>query len=117
MQIKKVLIDWGPVLAYAAIIFYISSLPAAPAMSIGPPGFEIGSNIKHAAEYLMLSFLLLRALANSGFRRPFLFAIIISILYGASHELHQLFVTGRHGSVLDLIFDAIGSSLITVIKM
>ena len=44
-------------------------------------------------------------------KRTFIFAIILCILYSISDEVHQYFVPGRSGEVLDVAIDTIGSCL------
>lgn len=36
-------------------------------------------------------------------------AMIISILYACSDEIHQIFVSGRTGKIIDVLIDSIGS--------
>lgn len=36
-------------------------------------------------------------------------ALIISILYAVSDEIHQMFIPGRSGELLDVILDSLGS--------
>ena len=35
-------------------------------------------------------------------------AIIITVLYGISDEIHQIFVPGRHFAILDILTDSAG---------
>ena len=50
----------------------------------------------------MLGALLFRALGRE------LPAIAIGIAYAVTDEVHQAFVPGRHGAVLDVLVDAVG---------
>ena len=50
----------------------------------------------------MLGALLLRAVGSE------LPAAAIGIAYAATDEVHQAFVPGRHGAVLDVLVDAVG---------
>ena len=91
---------WGPVVAWAALIFGLSS--------ISDLGTGLGTwdlvlrKIAHAAEFAVLGFLLYRALRRGGW------ALALGIAYAASDELHQHFVPGREGSPLDVLIDAVG---------
>lgn len=105
---------WLPVLAYAALIFYLSSLQAVwipqEMEKFDPEKFSL-----HLAEYAPLGFLLLRALVfapQTNFQsNVILSAAAIGALYGLSDELHQYFVPSRTASIVDLLADSLGSLL------
>lgn len=67
----------------------------------------------HATVYFVLSFflmILLNIIFN--YKKYFLSVIIstaICILFASSDEIHQLFVIGRTGQVIDVVIDALGS--------
>ena len=44
-------------------------------------------------------------------RRPVLPAFLVGVLYGGTDELHQLIVSGRKGSLSDVVIDSIGVAL------
>jgi VanZ family protein len=94
---------WLPVLAWAALIFALSSVPDL--------GTGLGSwdlllrKVAHVGEYAVLGLLLARALA-----RP-LPAFALGVAYAVSDELHQHFVPGRRGAPLDVLIDAIGVAI------
>jgi VanZ family protein len=91
---------WLPVLAWAALIFALSSVPH---LSSGLGTWDyILRKCAHVTEYAILGALLLRAL---GREVP---AFLTGLAYAASDELHQHFVAGRHGSPVDVAIDAIG---------
>jgi len=100
---------WAPVLAYASLIFYLSSIPSS-----GLPEWNFDLSILHVPLFFGLSYLILRALPSRGVPlwRLFALSIAVSTLYGVTDELHQLFVPGRTFSLMDMLFDFIGSSLI-----
>ncbi len=91
---------WAPVVLWAAVIFVFSS--------ISDLGTGLGTwdlvlrKLAHAGEFAILGALLLRAL------RAELPALAAGIAYAATDELHQRFVPGRVGSLLDVLIDAIG---------
>jgi len=72
--------------------------------------------ILHMIEYAILSILLFRAFINSKtptFRENAIhLAIIVTILYGVTDEIHQHFVPGRVFSHLDVIANGVGSAVI-----
>ncbi len=91
---------WLPVLTWAGLIFAFSSVPD---LGTGLGGWDLVlRKIAHAAEYAVLGALLQRAL-----RRPGV-AFALGTLYAISDEVHQSFVSGRHGSPLDVALDAAG---------
>jgi VanZ family protein len=91
---------WAPVVAWAAVIFALSS--------VSDLGTGLGTwdlvlrKLAHAAEFAVLGALLLRAV---GAERT---AFALGVAYAISDELHQLFVPGRVGSVWDVLIDAVG---------
>jgi VanZ family protein len=91
---------WGPVVAWAALIFVLSSIPD---LGTGLGGWDLAlRKLAHAAEYAVLGLLLARALGNERA------ALILGIAYAVSDELHQHFVAGRVASPLDVLVDAVG---------
>ena len=96
----RVLSAWLPVVAWAALIFTLSSIPD---LGTGLGGWDLLlRKIAHAAEYAVLGVLLLRAV---GKEPP---AAAIGIAYAVTDEVHQAFVPGRHGAVMDVLIDAVG---------
>ncbi len=65
----------------------------------------------HFSIYLILGFLLISLVKE--YRpldyRAYVIAFVIAFLYACSDEIHQLFVSDRSGSVLDVILDSFGS--------
>ena len=91
---------WLPVVAWAALIFALSSVPD---LGTGLGGWDLVlRKIAHAAEYALLGALLVRATGRAGL------AFTLGVLYAVSDEVHQAFVPGRLGSPLDVAIDAAG---------
>jgi VanZ family protein len=91
---------WLPVLAWAALIFALSSIPD---LGTGLGGWDtVLRKLAHAGEYAVLGALLLRATGRAGV------AFTLGLLYATSDELHQVFVSGRTGSPVDIAIDALG---------
>ena len=91
---------WGPVVAWAAVIFAFSSIPS---LGTGLDTWDfVLRKIAHATEFAILAALLVRAFRNPGW------AIAIGIAYAVSDEIHQSFVSGRQGSPRDVGIDAVG---------
>ena len=91
---------WLPVVAWAALIFALSSVPD---LGTGLGGWDLLlRKLAHAAEYAVLGALLLRATGRTGL------AFALGTLYAVTDELHQMFVPGRMGRPLDVAIDALG---------
>ena len=91
---------WFPVVAWAALIFALSSIPD---LGTGLGGWDLVlRKLAHAAEYAVLGALLVRAM------RSLVLAFALGALYAVSDEVHQALVPGRMGSPLDVAIDAVG---------
>jgi VanZ family protein len=88
------------VVAWAAVIFAFSSIPS---LGTGLGTWDLVlRKIAHATEFAILAALLVRAT-----RSPAL-AIVLAVGYAITDEVHQSFVSGRHGAPLDVVIDAVG---------
>ncbi len=99
---------WGPVILWCGIIFFFSHQPELKT-PFGIWDFIL-RKIAHITEYLILALLTLRALKNYDlkyFKQIFL-ALVFSLLYATSDEIHQLYVLGRQGSATDVLIDSMG---------
>ncbi|MCX5867203.1 MAG: VanZ family protein [Proteobacteria bacterium] len=107
---KGILFLWLPVVLYAGLIFYLSSLtPTQPL----PFSFSGSDKVIHFFMYLGFSFLLLRALHPGEWISPrnrCLAAFLLAAGYGISDEFHQYFVPGRDCSGFDLLADIAGAA-------
>lgn len=104
------LYDFGPLLLWMGLIYWLSDRPTL--IDIESQAWErIVYKSAHMVAYAILAWLWWRALAPQ--RRmtwPVLFgALLLTILYGLSDELHQRLVPGRHGRIADVLFDAGGA--------
>jgi VanZ family protein len=112
---KKISYTWL-VIAYAALILIISSIP-----DLSPPqlGFKFQDKLYHFLEYAVFSVLLFFALFNSP--RDFLkknyliIAILIGLVYAAIDEVHQSLIPGRSADVKDFLADFLGLALVQLI--
>jgi len=96
---RGLLWTWLPVLAWAAVIFALSSVPG---LGTGLGVWDtLLRKLAHMAEFAILGLLLARAL-------PELPAFAAGVAYAALDELHQHFVPGRAGMLLDVGIDAVG---------
>ena len=99
---------WLPVILYATLIFYFSSIPGKQI----PQLFKGQDIFFHIPEYLILALLLNRAfriyLARAQYLSRFFWVFVVATLYAATDEFHQSFVPGRTASFFDLGMDSIG---------
>jgi VanZ family protein len=92
---------FAPPAAVMALIFYLS---AQPGLDSGL-GFDYAlRKLAHMTIFAALWLTVARALR---WRRPLL-ATAIALAYAVSDEVHQSFVTDRHGSLTDVGIDAVG---------
>jgi VanZ family protein len=90
---------WVPVVAWAAVIFALSSIPS---LGTGLGLWDLVlRKLAHLSEFAILGFLLARAL-------PSLPAFAIGVAFAVSDEVHQHFVEGRAGTPVDVAIDAVG---------
>ncbi len=106
--------QWAPIVLMV-LIFIESSIP----MDGGPdniaflthldPHFQ---NLLHIPLYGTLAFLWLGFFCVSG--KPTLqmvcYSLIITICYGCLDEVHQSFVRGRYGGLLDICLNTVGAA-------
>jgi VanZ family protein len=104
-SVRSAVSRFAPPLALMALIFVLS---AQPDLNSGLGTLDmVLRKLAHMIEFGLLWWLWWRAL---GFRQAGA-AVAIALLYAASDEVHQHFVEGRHGSVLDWCIDAAGVGL------
>ena len=100
MSGSRAVVLWLPVVAWAALIFALSSIP-----NLATTGGVLGdvlSSGAHAVEYAVFGALLVRALDAR------VLAFAAGIAYAITDEIHQSFVPGRFASGVDLLVDALG---------
>jgi VanZ family protein len=125
MSRRTQLITWVPVVIVMALIFIASAQPKhAPAPDQGRvyfsgmiPIFAGGwdaliKKSAHMIAYGALAVLILRALLAHGLssREATAVAVLLTVAYALTDELHQAFVMGRSSSVLDIGFDYVGAA-------
>ena len=98
---------WGPVILVMALIF-----SASAKSDLGAPPGGMSDKAAHVIAYAALGASLIRALAGGRASamtgRRIAVATLIAVLYGASDEIHQMFVRNRSPELLDLVADACG---------
>lgn len=73
----------------------------------------------HFTEYGILSLLLLGFFSTFNFKMywKYIFSIGIAGIYAGTDEMHQLYITGRAGSLVDVCIDVAGATTFIVIAM
>lgn len=123
------IISWGLVVAWAAFIFFMSSNTNTGLneglglfsrlyqgmkdlqLHLLGPDVDALSSVAHFCEYAVLGMLLMQALRlHMPTRRAFLVAVVCASLYGATDEVHQLFVSGRMSDPVDWMIDTMGAA-------
>lgn len=106
-----------PPLAWAGLIFYLSSQPPLP----GPDLISLDFFIKkmgHIVFYAILYLLIVRAVqlqlpTMSRFHPVYLYLpLFLCLLYALSDEFHQSFVANRTPTVRDIGFDMLGATIV-----
>ncbi len=97
-----------PLVAFCLLLFFQSSFPSP----ISAPLFPHDDKLMHLGAYGFLAFLAARNIEQE---RPFfsrrklgILAILFTVLYGLSDEIHQAFVPDRTASVWDFAADILG---------
>ena len=94
---------WAPVVLWAAVIFAFSSIPE---LGTGLGIWDtVLRKLAHAAEYAILGGLIFRAARSAPA------AVLLASAYAVTDEVHQTFVTGRHGSPVDWLIDTAAAVL------
>ena len=100
MPVERAATTWLPVVAWAALIFALSSVPD---LGTGLGTWDLVlRKLAHAGEYAVLGLLLARAVAE-------LPAFALGVAYAVTDEVHQAFVNGRQAALLDVAIDAAGT--------
>jgi len=109
-KIGKFLVNWLPAVIWMSIIFYFSSRTRTVVSESYLLSFIFFKTL-HVIEYAALYFLIFRGFYLSESKIPIakkcLFALIISVIYAASDELHQTLVPTREGRIRDVFIDSL----------
>jgi VanZ family protein len=100
-EYTPVVLRWLAVVAWAAVIFALSSIPSL-STHLGTWDTILRKGA-HLTEYAILAVLLVLA---TGSRAA---AFALTVAYAGTDEWHQTFVRGRHGSPVDVGIDAVGA--------
>lgn len=106
---KNILRRWGWAILVMAVIFGFSSITSTVMPRFGQFDLSVKKG-GHMIGYALLAFGFVRGQGHLT-RRSLLLALLASMLYGASDELHQSFVMGRSSRILDVGIDSLGAAL------
>jgi VanZ family protein len=99
VPVRRVVSLWLPVVAWAALIFTLSSIPS---LSTGLGVWDLLlRKTAHVLEFAVLGALLARSTAAAT-------ALALGVGYAVSDEAHQHFVPGRSDEAVDVVIDTIG---------
>ncbi len=112
--------SWVLVAACMAVIFCLSAQEASESSELSgwltrlliglPEAEKYIRKAAHALEFMGLAVLMFNALrATCGYNRPY-FSFILTVLYAATDEFHQLFVEGRACRLFDVGVDSLGAA-------
>jgi VanZ family protein len=100
---------WGPPVLYMVLIFYSSS-QSDPAPAVTQ---VVWDKLLHLGGYALLALFFARALRSEGAGRlvTTVAAIVLTSVYGASDEWHQMFTPMRDSDIRDWLADTLGAAI------
>jgi VanZ family protein len=115
--LKKFLKYHFPFIAWLLIIFIQSSFPAVELPKVE---FLSSDKIVHMGVYGLLAALCFISLAhiekqNMFSKNVYLWSGVLTVLYGASDEIHQYFVPNRSSEVQDWLADLAGAIIMLLV--
>jgi VanZ family protein len=114
---KRFVSLWLPVLLWAVLIFYLSSIPYLRFVDAWWDFYL--RKFGHVIVFGILARLIARALTGStmwSWKKIFAWSLVFTILYAISDEYHQSFVPGRVPAVHDVMLDSLGAWLALGVK-
>lgn len=114
--------NYLPPLTLMGLIFISSSIPMDKNADV--PEFIISldptlQNLLHIPVFGLLAFLWLKSFAKHSIlaSTKVIITLIVTILFGCLDEFHQTFVSGRYGSLTDILLNIVGIITGTVIYL
>ncbi len=108
--------DFAPLFFWMVLLFVLSSRPVLLEIE-NEAGNLSFYKFAHMIAYAVLTWLWWRAISPQ--RKTtwpiVLTALGLTILFGISDEIHQLFVPGRHGRIADVLFDSAGALMMILL--
>jgi VanZ family protein len=111
--VKRSTRAWAPTVAWALLLFVMSSIPGQALPPLGGSFFGIDTDkLVHGSVYAVLGALIWRSLRLTrpllSPPRAVLIAAAAAALYGVTDELHQLFTLQRSADWRDAVADGAG---------
>ena len=105
---RRFLIYRAPIVAYMALVFWLSANPMPERM---PQYWQI-DKLYHFCAYLVMGLLWARAITNGRAGRPWMgelvAAVVITVAFGALVEVYQSLLPYRTGDVVDAVANGAG---------
>jgi len=112
------ILAFAPSIVWAGFIFFLSAQQVLPSLTLNTLDFLFKKSA-HIFVYAVLFVLLFRAFKEThkltGYK-VWVIPLILTLAYATFDEAHQTFTPGRHGSLRDIGFDALGASLVLMRK-
>lgn len=106
---RRRLVVWLPTFLYMALVVYLSHRPPILESAAGSWFFPGMDKLAHAVEYGLLALLMRRSLHLSGSLTPGRDALVATVLFGVSDELHQGLLSYRSCELGDWLADVAGA--------
>lgn len=71
--------------------------------------FVLIRKMAHFTEYFVLGILIINLLKDFKIQKVFIVSALSCLLYATLDEFHQLFISNRSGSIIDVIIDFLGA--------
>jgi len=114
-SLLRLLNAWLPPVLWASGIFYLSSQGVLPSFTEVWHDF-IFKKTAHMFVYGVLYLLFYRAFFISAPPRyaskAWVAGLALTLVYAASDEIHQMYVTGRYGTIRDVGYDMLGAGVV-----
>lgn len=109
LEKRKIWLVYIPLGIYWIILFTATSIPIDQLPSLG-----LSDKINHFVAFFILAVLLFLTLKYQRknyylFNNASLIAFIVSLIYGAIDEIHQMWIPGRYAEMLDWLADGFGA--------
>ena len=104
---ENVWVAWLAVVLIGIGIFVISSVPEYGVGDVSGSSGNLAIYY-HFFAFFFFGFFLMIACVRGRYKMYFVWAVLISVLYGVLDEVHQIFVPGRVCSFGDVLVDCVG---------
>ncbi|MCK5234099.1 MAG: VanZ family protein [Candidatus Aenigmarchaeota archaeon] len=103
------MVYWLPVIIWALVMLFVS-VSRGEAVAAVSGGIPFSSAIAHFGEFLVLGFLVTRALAQEGTSgKKIFFSVILCFAYSTLTEILQIYVPGRFFAYEDILMNNVGT--------